>query len=303
MSRTKAPYKMLFNNDTTCTLTCVNPWREEGEDFREDMLVASIAELKDTGVDAYILSPGMGWVPWWQSQVTKEHYAWWREMTGLEPERFDKYIYEGGDMVQVLVDTCKELNMAPFVSLRLNDVHFQEYYGKQDWRSNVSCHLYTEHPEWHIDRDHPQQQGYYGQRGLDWANKEVVDYKLMLLEELAEKYDLAGLELDFLRHSKYFRDDKPVNERIEIMTAFIRDLRSAMDKHKPGAQRMHLSVRIPCDPNALADLGIDLQAFYDAGVDMFNLSGWYNTLQNNGVAEVRAVLPDANIYKEMTHTA
>ena len=107
----KAPYKLLFNNDTTCTLTCVSPWHEESEDFREGLLVASIEELAGTGVDAYILSPGMGWIPWWQSKVTADHYAWWREMTGLEPVRYDKYVYEGGDMVQVLVDTCKRLNM------------------------------------------------------------------------------------------------------------------------------------------------------------------------------------------------
>ncbi len=303
MARSKAPYQLLFNNDTTCILTCVSPWHEEGEDFREDMLVASIEELAGTGVDAYMLSPGMGWVPWWQSKVTADHYAWWREMTGLEPVRYDKYVYEGGDMVQVLVDTCKGLGMSPFVSLRLNDVHLQEYYGQKDWRSYPCCRLYTEHPEWHLDPDHPQKEGYYGLRGLDWANKEVRDYKLMLLEELAEKYDLAGLELDFLRHSAFFRDEMPEGDRIEIMTGFVNEVRAAMDKHKPRDRRMHLSVRIPLDPSKHAELGIDVERFYDAGVDMFNLSGWYNTLQRPGVAEVRAAAPDAAIYHEMTHSA
>ena len=299
----KAPYKLLFNNDTTCTLTCVSPWHEEGEDFREDMLIASIEELAGTGVDAYLLSPGMGWVPWWQSKVTADHYAWWKETTGLEPRRYDKYVYEGGDLVQVLVDTCKRLNISPFVSLRLNDVHLQEYYGRKDPRSHVCCRLYTEHPDWHLDPDHPQREGYYGLRGMDWAHEEVRDYKLMLLEELAEQYELAGLELDFLRHSAYFRAEMPEAERIEIMTGFVGQVRAAMDKHKPGDQRMYLSVRIPLDPARHAELGIDVKRFHDVGVDMFNLSGWYNTLQVGGVAEVRAAVPDAAIYHEMTHSA
>jgi len=303
MGREKAPYRLLFNNDTTCTLTCVSPWHEEGEDFHEDMLVASIQELANTGVDAYILSPGLGWVPWWQSKVLPDHFTWWREMTGLEPQRYEKYVYEGGDMVQVLVDTCKGLDMSPFVSLRLNDVHHQEHNGKRDWRSSVCCRLYTEHPEWHLDPDHREHEGYYGFRGMDWANKEVRDYKLMLLEELAEKYDLAGLELDFLRHSAYFREEMPEAQRMEIMTGFVGEVRAAMDKHRPGDRRMHLSVRIPLDPAKHAELGIDAKRFYDAGVDMFNLSGWYNTLQRTGVAEVRAAAADAAIYHEMTHSA
>ena len=87
MTRGKAPFRLIFNNDTTNTLTCVSPWHEEGEAFREDMLVASIEELAGSGVDAYMLSPGMGWVPWWQSKVIPDHFKWWMDMTGLQPDR------------------------------------------------------------------------------------------------------------------------------------------------------------------------------------------------------------------------
>ncbi len=302
MARPKAPYKLLYNNDTTNTMTCVSPWHEEGEDFREEMLVASIEETADTGVDVHILSPGMGWIPWWQSRVLPDHFTWWKEQTGLEPERYEKYVYEGGDMVQVLVDTCRKHGMSPFVSLRLNDVHLQEYYGTKDWRSAVCCRMYTEHPEWHLDPDHPKREGYYGRRGMDWAIKEVRDYKMLLLTELCENYDLDGLELDFLRHSMFFRDDMPENKRIEIMTGFITELREVMDKNTEDGKRMNLSVRIPTDPGKFAELGIDAQQFYETGVDMFNLSGWYHIQQQTGTAEVKSMVPEAAVYVEMTHS-
>lgn len=83
----KAPFKLIYNNDSTNTAGCVSPWHSAGETFREDMLVASIDEVAGRGVDAYMLSPGLGWVPWWQSKGTKAHFEWWMKKTGLEPHR------------------------------------------------------------------------------------------------------------------------------------------------------------------------------------------------------------------------
>jgi hypothetical protein len=304
--RPKAPYKLLYNNDTTNTAGIVSPWHEEGETFREEMLVASIEEVAGTGVDAYMLSPGMGWVPWWQSKVDPDFYEWWKKRTGLEVGGwgdYDKYVYEGGDMVQVLIDTCRKHGMAPFVSLRLNDVHMQEFYAQKVQRSLVSCRLYCEHPEWHIDPDHPRKEGYYSYRGMDWARPEVRAHKLALLRELAENYELAGLELDFLRDHTLFRDDGPSHEeRIEIITAFVREVREALDAGRPG-QRRHLCVRIPIEMKMHPSTGIDVERLADAGVDMFNLGIWYDTTQCTGVADVRERLPESSLYLEMSHTA
>ena len=302
MKRNKAPFRLLYNNDTTNTTGVVSPWHQQGEPFREDMLVASIDEVAGRGVDAYMLSPGMGWVPWWQSKVDPDFYAWWKKRTGLDVlSQYERYVYEGGDMVKVLVETCHRHGMAPFVSLRLNDVHHQEHYAEKVQQSLVSCRLYAEHPEWHLDPKHPEKTGYYGARGMDWAVPEVRQYKLALLGELADQYDLAGLELDFLRHSQFFRDGSIGNaERIELMTEFVTQVRAALDRRRPGR---YLCVRIPLQLSAHPALGLDLRRLYEAGVDMFNLSGWFHTTQRTDMAEARELLPAAALYLEMTHSA
>ncbi len=307
-ARPKAPYKLLYNNDTTNTAGCTSPWNKRGEPFTEAKLVASIEEVAGKGVDCYLLSPGMGWVPWWQSEVNPGFFEWWKKRTGLDVtgarsgKGYEAYVYNGGDMVQVLIDTCRKHNMDPFVSLRLNDVHAQEEYVKKNQRSLVSCRLYAEHPEWHLDPQHYKRKGYYGKRGMDWAVAEVRAYKLKLLRELADKYDLAGLELDFLRHSQLFRDNgPPAKERIRIMTAFVAKVREALDKK--GGKRKWLCVRIPLDGKAHSTLGLDVGKLHAAGVDMFNLSGWYHTTQNTDTARVRKMVPNAAVYVEMTHVA
>lgn len=302
----KAPFRLLYNNDSTNTAGVVSPWHEEESPFAESMLVASIREVAEKGVDAYFLSPGMGWVPWWKSDVEPGFYDWWEARTGLKvtnvPDRgYDAYVRNGGDMVQVLVDTCRKYGMAPFVSLRLNDVHHQENYARKNEKSLVSCRFYTEHPEWHVDPDHPQKEGYYKKRGMDWAVKEVRDYKLSLLRELADKYDLAGLELDFLRDDTLFGDNgPPETERIELITGFVESVRSALDRKR--GKRRWVCVRVPLEQSAHPRIGLDVRRLRDVGVDMFNLSGWYHTTQRTDLATVRALVPDAAIYLEMTHS-
>lgn len=300
----KAPFHLLYNNDTTNTASVVSPWHEEGEPFREEMLVASIEEVAGSGVDAYMLSPGMGWVPWWQSEVEPDFYDWWRQRTGLAVEGwvagYDRYVAEGGDMVQVLIDTCRRLDMAPFVSLRLNDVHLQENYNRNNQRSLVSCRFYCEHPEWHIDPDHQQKEGYYHKRGMNWAVPQVRDYKLALLRELAANYDLAGLELDFLRDNTLFSNDVGVEERVKIVTDFVGKVREALDA-EPGPRRW-LCLRIPLQIDAHAWTGLDARRLRDVGVDMFNLSGWYHTIQRTDIGAMRQRVPDAALYLEMTHS-
>lgn len=299
----KAPFQLLYNNDTTNTASVVSPWHEEGGRFREEMLVASIEEVAGTGVDAYMLSPGMGWVPWWQSEVEPGFYDWWRQRTGLDVEGlagYDRYVAEGGDMVQVLVNTCRGLGMAPFVSLRLNDVHLQENYDRKNQRSLVSCRFYCEHPEWHIDPDHQEKEGYYGKRGMDWAVPQVREYKLALVRELASRYELAGLELDFLRDDTLFREGFPEEQRVEIVTGFVAQVRKALDE--AADSRRWLCVRIPLQLEAHARTGLDVRRLRDVGVDMFNLSGWYHTTQRTDVAAVRQRVPEAALYLEMTHS-
>ena len=302
MKRPRPPFRVLYNNDTT-NVSCPSPWHDAGEAFREEHLVASIEEVAAHGVDVHLLSPGLGWVPWWQSDVCPDHYPWWMERTGLEPDPFGRYVLDGGDMVQALIDTCRRRGMAPFVSYRLNDVHHQENYNETNARSALCCRFYVEHPEYLIDPDHKRHRGYYKRRGQNWAIPEVREYKFRLLEELCTKYDLDGFELDFLRDDTLFRQDETTEpQRVQIVTEFVARVRDALDRGSKAGRRRPLGVRIPMQLAAHGAIGLDVRRLYEAGVDMFNLSSWYHTAQRTDLAEARQLVPDAAIYLEMTHS-
>ena len=56
----KAPFRVLYSNDTTNILSCTSPWHKKGEAFRPEMLEATVDEVAGTGVDAHLLQPGVG---------------------------------------------------------------------------------------------------------------------------------------------------------------------------------------------------------------------------------------------------
>ena len=80
----KAPFRVLFSNDTTNITSNTSPFHERGEPFGPEKLEASVDETVGCA-DVHMLQPGGGWVPWWKSEVcpTDEHYRWLKEKAGV----------------------------------------------------------------------------------------------------------------------------------------------------------------------------------------------------------------------------
>jgi hypothetical protein len=286
----KTPFKVLWNDDTTN----IPKWTP-GEVFQDDQLRGAINSVADKGIDAYMLSPGLGWIPWWKSKVYPDHYRWRLEKFGVKPDCFGKYLLAGGDLVRTLIDHCRKRKLAPFVSYRLNDNHHQEQRNSV-WVSR----FYEEHPEYLLNPKHYEKQGYSKERGQNWAIPAVREYKLALIRELCENYDFDGLELDFLRDDTLFRQNETTEEqRVTWVTEFVQAVRTALDGGPNKSRRRHLCVRIPCEIAKHGNSGINIERFAKAGVDMFNLSNWYHTAQRTDLAKVRSLAPDTAVYLEL----
>lgn len=299
----KAPFKVLFNNDTTNIESCVSPYHRVGEDFRPEMLVASIDEA--AGADAHMLQPGLCWVPWWKSSILppQEHYRWLRETYGLEPEGFGRYMLAGGDMVEVFVRRCRENGQAPFISFRMNDGHHKNYVNARPgddippYAGFCLSQFYVEHPEYRLSSDTSRP----NMRVHNWAIPEVREHKYAFIEELCENYDLDGFELDFTRHYSYFDcRETPREKRVATMTQFVARVRVLLDRTARPGQHRWLCVHVPCFLGWFDTAGIDLTELVAAGVEMVNLSCYYNTIQQTDLPEIRELIPQASLYHEMS---
>jgi hypothetical protein len=305
--QSKPPFRVLYSNDTTNILTCTSPWHKKGEPFRPRMLEATVDEVAGTGVDAHLLQPGLGWVPWWQSKVypPAEHCRWLKETYGLEPDSFTRYVAGGGDLVQLFIARCCQRGQASFISLRLNDGHHKEWapYKRGDkigsGASQGLCKFYCEHPDYRIGPDWND----WMQRVQNWAIPEVRAYKFALIRELCENYDLDGFELDFMRNYSFFQLDKTTREqRCAIMTDFVRDVRALLDRTARGGRRRWLCARVPCFQAVHDALGLDLAALSAAGLDMVNVSASYFTFQQSDFATLRKQAPQSAFYVELCHS-
>lgn len=318
----KAPFRVLYSNDTTNLCTCRSPFqpapnwvRDEGSsewvyrelNFSRETLEAGLDETAGCGVEVHLLQPGVGWVPWWRSRVYpfSEHVRFMKERTGMDPSAnaYAAYMAAGGDMVDVFVRRCRRNGQVPFISFRLNDSHGHEFVAMapkdiQSWAWHVFCPIHANHPEWRIGKDLSDWNG----RVLNWAIPEVRRFKFAFIEELCEQYDIEGFELDFMRHHRFF-DERLTSaaERREIMTGFVRDVRQLLDRTARTGQKRWLCVRVPACLELHDDLGIDLRAFAAAGVEMVNLSHSYFTRQSGDLEAIRALVPDLSLYLEMCH--
>ena len=329
----KAPFRVLFSNDSTNICSNVSPFRKGGEPFRPAMLQASVDETVGSA-DVHMLQPGGTWVPWWRSKVcpADEHYRWLKQDVRLRIDSIGEYMLNGGDLVQVFVGRCRDKGIVPFVSLRMNDYHGTEYAdlimdrvrggnalgGKSAgvqgaWLSR----FYLDHPEYRIGpdpsrytknpdklvfrRDHNIRYHMRVNRVFNWAIPAVREYKLALITELCENYDIDGLEMDFMRHARLFRLDETTEEqRVQIMTEYVSQVRRVLDRTAKPGQRRWLCVRVPMRTRKHGELGIDLKKWVGAGVDMVNLSCHFVTDQQSDLAKVCKLLPNTAVYLELT---
>ena len=332
------PFRVLYSNDTTNIVTTPSTGYVRKDPFSLERLDTSVDEA--AGVDAHLLQPGNGWVPWWKSSIypADVHYRWFQEKTGLPAGAIGEFMLNGGDLVGPFIKHCRTRNVAPFISIRLNDYHGIEMLDlvqkltsgnvpvqpKPSFDHELAAWLsrpLLEHPEYRLRPDpndyvrlpDAEKLKYVSSmrtrndlrtsRVWNWAIQDVPAYKLSLIRELCENYDFAGLELDFMRWSAFFRLEETTEEqRVAIMLSFIKQVRTALDGNNTSKQPRWLCVRIPLRLSGHAPLGIDLPQWVAAGVDMVNLSCHYTTEQQSDLPSICKMIPGTPVYLEMSFT-
>ena len=300
------PPRVLYSNDTTHILSSPSPFKpDKGGSFNETILRASIDEAKGAHV-AQLLQPGLGWVPWWKSEFLPiQKHVEFLQKRGAKPNRFEKFVLEGGDMIAVLIDECKKIGRPSFVSIRMNDTHHvmrgnRAKTPEEKEKKMAEFQLFADHPEARIglSKTTKMEQHPYA---MDWGNPTVREYKYKLIEEICKNYDFDGLELDFMRQWILFNPDRTTQkERMQIVTAFVKRIRQALDKYAPEGKHRWLCVRIPGYIDACEQSGFDLKALAEAGVDMFNMSSHYNTDFQLQVPEAKKIVgKDKYVYGEV----
>ena len=314
----KAAFRVLHSNDASNVTNCLSarfPVRPPVEDKH---IRDSVDEVAGHGIDVHMMQPGRGWTPWWQSEVLPmAEHAEWKKSRKNKLREFETYTLEGGDLMRVFVEQCRKTGQHPFASFRMNDQHHLHSLrpppGKKSGNPSEEeirlkagvCPFYVENPQWRIGEDGVN--NLTGRLSMDFAVPQVREYRIMQIRELVNKYDIDGLELDFLRHWALFNQRKTTTkERAQILTGMVRQIREILDaKGARAGRHLWLGLRIPAYPDGgeFDKMGIDLPLLAKAGVDIINASSHYYTDAQIPVARLRKQLPkDVALYAELHYT-
>ena len=177
----------------------------------------------------------------------------------------------GVDPYKVMVRRARDNGVSPWMSIRLNDIHFVT----SDKLSRTT-RFWRDHPEFRIYPDLVA----FGSRNpwtdftLDFAHKEVRDYCFAMARELLTRYDCDGIELDWMRCSPCLTPET-AQQDAHFLTEFVRRVKKAADR--AAADRDHpvgVAVRVPPTPKDRQLLGYELEKWVaEKLVDIVILSG------------------------------
>ncbi len=152
----------------------------------------------------------------------------------------------GIDHPQVWLDRCKHHGIEGWLSVRMNDCHHND-----DEASFWHSDLWRSRPD--LRRIDYRSEGWW-EGALDYGRDEVVEHHMRLIDEVIGRYDVDGIELDWVRWVKHFR---PGHEKCNAdrLTEVMRRTRKLLDARRPG---LKLGVRLPVDPAAAMAWGYDV---------------------------------------------
>ena len=162
-----------------------------------------------------------------------------------------------GGPVTAISKLCRRAGMDFFPSVRMN----------QHYATEVSSPSYSrlrrDHPELLIGRvgeEIPKHTIEWGIRtGKNYAFPEVRSHMSGVIIELVERFDVDGVELDFMRHPAFFRIEEAYSNRY-LMTDLVRHVRHRMDEISDEKGRpLDLIVRVPPTLGDCARIGLDVQ--------------------------------------------
>ena len=246
----------------------------------------TVADLKEKVVDAHLGTPA---ALWW-SVGDHEVYNFETQVGEIIGEGYDRlddstysYVHSQtpgvlkriADNTRALIETaggpltalsslCREEGLGFFARHRMNS-HY-----KVDPASPAYGRFRREHPELMIGRPGeaiPEGSLEWGvMTGLDYAFPEVRERAASVIIELFERFDVDGVELDFMRHPTFFRPDEAYANRY-LMTDLVSHVHRRMEQVSAARGRpLKLAVRVPPTLSDAARVGLDVAQWISAGL-------------------------------------
>jgi hypothetical protein len=182
---------------------------------------------------------------------------------------------------QVWIDRCRHHGIEGWLTMRMNDSHGLKEFAQNE-QGIKPCHdwiVLAPSKHWQANpqlRRAPWRWERSWEGSFNYALQEVRDHHMALIVELCERFDMDGLELDWMRWGMMFAPGDEAMGR-DILTAFVRQVRVELDaSEKRVGHPIRLGVRVPAEPQEALANGYDVPRWVREGlIDQVVMSSFF----------------------------
>ena len=183
----------------------------------------------------------------------------------------------GTDTLSLTIDFCRRNELEVFYSMRMNDIHdsFTSWLLPQ-WK--------RDHPDYCLGK--PEDLGKYDdndpRRFWSFQNYEIPEVRervYRIIEDVAQRYDIDGIELDWSRHPIFFApamDGNPAEPRhVAIMNGFVRRIREMTERvGRDRGRPLLVACHVPNGVDAALRIGLDVETWLENDLVDIMIGGW-----------------------------
>lgn len=180
----------------------------------------------------------------------------------------------GKDMNTIRIRLLRERNISPWMTIRMNDIH-----NAGDATDPFNSTFRVKH-NYQIGSKSVTTGSHLC---FDYSIKAVRDNYFALIQENIERYDVDGIELDWMRESYPIKDDTLREETRLAVNQMMRDVRKLLDVWEiRRGHEIKLAVRVPSHIHVAEDYALDAETWSrEKLVDMVTITArWASTDTN-----------------------
>ena len=265
--------RLIFYNDSRHShMYCYEP------PMRLEDAQAPVDEIAGTGVDTFAYGFGLGPTMFHDTKVGEimgshlEEFAQddpnnlWALSSWRAYENVRSLLDRGIDPLDVIIDRAHEKGMEFIGSFRTtHSADPNDLVTAHNWQFRI------DHPEWCLKGK--------GKYNFNWVHPEVRAERFALIEEAVSRYDMDGLEVDFIFDPSYFEEGE-VDQNRHILTEFLRDVRRVVREAAEARGRpMELGARVLPTLSGNLAAGLDVPAWLDEKLLDFVVPSFYGDHQ------------------------
>ena len=264
--------RIIFNNDGD------DAWLTDAPATPEGFLSVRMDHIGDCGIDTVFYCTTQGINIFTQDSALTEVFL--ADYGSFANNRMAKLVEQGTDPVELAIQACRKHGIEIIWTMRMNDIH-------DNWTAAFFSQWKNEHPQFlmgtaadrskYSDSDPRNVYSF-----ADFAHREVRDLTVEVIKDVLERYDVDGIDLDFLRHTCFFKETRlfePVTpEHLDMLTDMVAQIRTAvLTASKKKGKPILLTARVFPTLALNRHFGFDVERWVTSGhVDFIAVGGGYD---------------------------